>query len=197
MPSPESPLPALLALRITLNLIEESKQTIRETHTRLAEANAEFGRESQSLNDARYLTSALEERIQRLRNEQDDHMNQSAQDIAGNLVAEQLRRKSHYAKELRGMVRAFNRFVKERLALMLAAEDLGGPIVGDDLSLDENVLKAGFTQKGQRRTVDMNGDGAQEKRSRRNEEIWDLTGNYIEARSGVEKGCRCCIVQEF
>ena len=94
------------------------------------------------------------------------------QDVAKMLITEQQQRKVHYAKELRELVRSFNKFVNEQLAIMLAAEDLGGPTVGDDLELDDDVLKAGFTQLGKARKLVSESQKTEEMRGRRNQETW-------------------------
>ncbi|KAL9131652.1 MAG: hypothetical protein Q9217_000463 [Psora testacea] len=172
LPLPESPLPALLAVRSTLNLIDQSKETIRQTKERLIKAQADLHREEQSLKDAHYLSSALEDRIQRLRLEQEEQSKKSTDDIAKGLMQEQERRRTNYAKEIRGLVKAFNRFVKEHLATMLAAEELGGPVVGDALDLDEELLKAGFTQQGKAKRTTTDDSKGDARRRRRNEEIW-------------------------
>ena len=171
LPSSGSPLPALLAVRTTLKLIDQSKQTIKETKDRLIKAQAELQCENQSLKNAQYLSSALEKRIQRLSEQQGEQSNQSADAIAEGLMQEQQRRKSYYAKELRGLVKAFNNFVNEHLAIMLAAEELGGPVVGDKLDLDEDALKAGFTQQGKAKETEADKSKRDAKRRQRYGEI--------------------------
>ena len=46
-------------------------------------------------------------------------------------------KKRQYVKDLRSLVKAFNKFVEGHLAGMLAVEELGGPVVGDMLEVDE------------------------------------------------------------
>ena len=177
LPSPESPLPALLALRSTLNLIEQSKESIRLTDVKVAKTRETLHKENQNLDDARYLTSSLESRILKLRLEEEERSRQSVQDIAKVLTTEQQQRKTHFLKELRGLVRGFNKFVNDYLAIMLAAEDLGGPVVGDDLDLDDDALRVGFTQQGKVQKSSQGSNKGEEKRIRRNKDIW---GDYAE-----------------
>ena len=187
LPSPESPLPALLALRSTLNLIEQSKGTIRATGAQLVKAHASLHRENRNLDDARYLTSGLESRIHKLRNEKEELSRQTLQEIAKVLMTEQQQRNIHYSKELRALVRGFNRFVHEYLAVMLAAEDLGGPVVGDDLDLDDAALRAGFTPQGKLQRPSVGSSKDEEKRRRRNEDIWGEYADSTNGQSGTER----------
>ena len=172
LPSADSPLPALLAVRNALNLVEQSKQTIRETRERLSKAETDLRRENESLKDAEYLSSALEARAQLLRQEEEEQSQRSKDDIVEGLMQAQQRRKSHYAKELRGLVRALNKFINEHLAVMLAAEELGGPVVGDAFHLDEDALIAGFTQQGKAKKMLAGDSKFDAKRRQRNKEIW-------------------------
>ena len=172
LPSADSPLPALLALRSTLNVVHQSKENIRETNSKLKKAQAKMHYEGKTLNDACYIMSALERRIDKIQSQQAERSKQSVQDVAKLLITEQQERKVQYAKELRNLVRGFNKFVSEHLAVMLAAEDLGGPIVGDDLRLDDNTLKVGFTQLGKAKKLVEESQRTEEIRRRRNQEIW-------------------------
>ncbi|KAG8532770.1 uncharacterized protein KY384_002648 [Bacidia gigantensis] len=182
LPSPESPLPALLAIRRTLNLIEQTKRTIKDMQEKLLSAQAELRNEDQTFRDAQYLRQALEDRVAKLRTEETAQGSQSVNEIAAGLVLEQQLRRRRYAKELRNLVRAFNIFVAEDLSVMLAAEDLGGPVVGDALDLNEEALKSGFTQQGKPKKTSADDDKAEMRRLERNEQIWG-TGSQSEAEA--------------
>ena len=69
-------------------------------------------------------------------------------------------------------MKAFNKFADEKLAAMLAAEDLGGPVVGDLVDVDDEMLKAGFNQQGKVRKADADSTRMDAKRKMRNSEIW-------------------------
>ena len=132
----------------------------------------ELRREERSLEEVGYLTAALEGRIGRLRTE---HANQSKltdQEVSTDLMSECQQTKNRYTKGLRGLVRALNKFVNEHLAVMIAAEDLGGPVVGDDPDIDEATLEAGFTHQGKPKKASSAGSRGNKKRKRRNELIW-------------------------
>ena len=181
MPSAESPLPALLAVRCTLKLIDQSKLTIRDTYRKLERARKELGREGQSLKDAQYLASSLETHLNKFRLDEIEQSKKQLHEIASGLALEQQQRKTRYAREMRALVRGLNRFVNDQLALMLAAEDLGGPVVGDVLDLDKNSLKAGFTQQGRAKKLPSESEGFEKRRRARNASIWgDADGNEAE-----------------
>lgn len=172
LPQPESPLPALLALRSTLESVHQSKGTISDHDERIKKAAMELRREERSLGEVRYLTAALEGRVGRLRTEHADQSNMTDQEIVADLMSECQKTKDRYTKGLRNLVRALNKFLTDHLAVMIAAEDLGGPVVGDDLDIDEATLEAGFTHQGKPKKSSTEGSRGNKKRKRRNELIW-------------------------
>ncbi|KAK4693664.1 hypothetical protein P7C71_g3775, partial [Lecanoromycetidae sp. Uapishka_2] len=184
LPLPNSPLPALLALRSTLNLVDQTKTSIKETKEHIDVAKARLQREQNNLQDARSLTHALEQRIERLRLENEEQAQMSPGDVMKAMVQEQQQKRKYYMAELRKLVIAFNKFVDSHLAAMVAAEDLGGPVVGDLLDISEDTLRAGFTKQGKpykaRHMSDL-------KRKRRNEEVWGSENEDFEAEPRTEK----------
>lgn len=68
---------------------------------------------------------------------------------------------------------ALDDFVERHLAAMLAAEELGGPVVGKLADVDEDMLTAGFSNQGKpkssKKEMTANGEA---KRQRRIDEIW-------------------------
>ena len=175
LPSAESPLPALLAVRNSSNQIGQSKQTIQDIQERIKASNERLLREDQNLKDAQYLASALEKRIEKLRVDESEQAQRQPHEIASKLSLGQQNRKLYFAREMRGLVKSFNRFVNEHLAVMLAAEDLGGPIVGDALDLDESSLNFGFTQQGKAKKKASESTSYDQKRLQRNAQIWGAT----------------------
>ena len=55
---------------------------------------------------------------------------------------------------------------------MLAAEELGGPVVGDPLDVSDDILMKGFNQRGKARKSRGHMDGLPEKRQRTIGQIW-------------------------
>lgn len=79
-------------------------------------------------------------------------------------------KRSRYDVETVKLVKAFNGFVDEHLAAMLAAEELGGPIVGELLDVDETMLEVGFNAQGKVKKSKVKEN--EDKRQRRIDQIW-------------------------
>ncbi|KAJ2900284.1 hypothetical protein MKZ38_002502 [Zalerion maritima] len=172
LPLPESTLPALLALRKTHQTIEESKDVIASQETSIEEARKRLEQEKANLADQHALTQALEKRIQMLREELERKQRASGD----GLVKEQLeglkKKKEHYAKEIRQIMRILKKFVDEQLGGMLAAEDLGGPVVGDVMEIDTDNLVAGFSAQGRPKKTKASMD--EDKRQRKIDHMWPV-----------------------
>jgi hypothetical protein len=65
---------------------------------------------------------------------------------------------------------AMNDFINDYLAAMLAAEELGGPVVGDMLDVEDSVLAAGFTKKGKAKSLTK--PPSDKFRQKRIDQIW-------------------------
>ena len=153
LPSADSPLPALLALRSTLKLVDETKIAIRECRRQIADAHSRLRCEDADLQDARRMTVALEERAGNLRLEKGEMERNGPEGTVAKILQSRQQKISAYAKELKQLVLAFNKFIDEHLAVMIAAEQLGGPVAGEDLSINEAMLKAGFDKQGKVRNT--------------------------------------------
>ena len=172
LPAPESPLPTLLALRNSVDVIDQTKASLIVTKKSIAQEEKSLNQEEDDFRDARLLSDALEKRVEELRLEHEDHTRKSPEALMREIVQEQHLRKVHFAKELRKLVKAFNKFVEQHLAAMLAAEDLGGPVVGDMVEFDEDSLKAGFNQQGKAKKAVAEDAKGNALRKRRIEAIW-------------------------
>lgn len=148
------------------------------------------------------MSAALEARVEKLRLEYEGQAQKSPEDMVRELMHEQQQRKIFYRKELRKLVRAFNRFVEEYLAGMLAVEELGGPVVGDMIDVDDAVLSAGFSHEGRAKkpktVASQASQGDVTKRKQRIEEIWGPKGNDNDSEEEdedtierSEKGAAC------
>jgi hypothetical protein len=114
--------------------------------------------------------AGLEARISTLEGDIVKRTQKTPVQIDKEMMREMKKKKQHYDSEIGKLVKAFNNFIDDYLAPMLAAEELGGPIVGDVLDIDEDMLEAGFSAQGKvkRSKRPMNED----KRQRRINEIW-------------------------
>jgi hypothetical protein len=116
------------------------------------------------------MTQALEARIEKLRIAQTERANKTSSQVAKDLLRDLQRRKSNYERETKRLVKAFDGFIDEHLAAMLAAEELGGPVVGDLIGVKDQTLQAGFSQQGKAKKFRSGMDEI--KRQRRIDEIW-------------------------
>lgn len=174
LPLPNSPLPALLAIRATNRFISETKSTISTTFDELRKQRGLLAREESDLQDANLLAKALETRIANLQLSLSSQSQRSPEEAATFLMHDLQTKMSSYELETKKLIRALVRFINTHLAGMLAAEELGGPVVGELLDITDEMLEAGFSQqgkakkpKGQGTIID--GDG---KRQRRIDQIW-------------------------
>lgn len=165
-------MPALLALRHTEHLINETKTSLLETKDQIENTRTQLNRERKNLRDSQLLAEELELRLSNLRQEQISNSEKAPNELAQSIIAQHEAQARHYAVELKKLVKAYNRFVVDHLESMLAAEDLGGPQVGDSIEIDEEMLAAGFDQQGMPRKLKAaNGDSIF-KRQERIREIW-------------------------
>lgn len=172
LPSVDSPLPALLALRSTHDLLDETKTLISITREKISDARSQLHQENQDLHEARLISDALKRRTEKLQFSQLSDIQASPEELAKAILLEEQVRKRHYVKGLRNLVRAFNKFVEEHLAAMLAVEELGGPVVGEMLQVDKEALKAGFNSQGKLKKLSADAFGRKLERKRRIDEIW-------------------------
>ena len=172
LPPTDSPLPALLAIRSTQRLIKETRSSIETTAGNITEARKQLNQEEAEFSDAQLITVALEERIAKLRVEHDQKSQRSPEGAAKDMIREQQKRKANLEKETKRLVRAFNKFIDEHLAGMLAAEELGGPVVGDFHDVGDETLEAGFNRQGKAKRPKAAAQNHDAKRQRRIDDIW-------------------------
>ncbi|KEZ44213.1 Uncharacterized protein SAPIO_CDS3147 [Scedosporium apiospermum] len=168
LPFPDSVLPALLALRKTHQTILESRAYLESQQTTLTDAKRQLAQSRADLEDQEALSQALKERIESLKKGEENATEVSPEEIARKRIDELRDQKKHYDRETARLFRAFKNFVEERLAPLLAAEELGGPVVGDMMDVDEVDLAGGFDARGRPKKAKQDED----KRQRRLDELW-------------------------
>lgn len=175
LPPVNSPLPALLALRTVNQTIRDSKTTLASSKRDLENIEHSLERELSDLRDANSITQHLEKRIESLEREIDERTQKSPNHVARDLIRDLKKKKTNFDKDTGKMIKAFNAFVDNHLAAMLAAEELGGPVVGDMLDVDELALESGFNSQGtlKKQKVPLSND----KRQKRIDEIWGQPSN--------------------
>lgn len=185
LPFAGSVLPALLALRRAHKTISDSRSYL-ESHA--AEADREWKQlesDRTNLKDQRLLTDALSSRIVALRQELVAKAEMRPEDSAREKMDDLRAKKKKYDKETRALMRALLDFIDNQLAAMLAAEELGGPVVGDIIEVDPDELAAGFNTQGKLKKPK---GGEEDKRQRRIDEIWGAAaGRQGRSQQGSEK----------
>ena len=163
----------LIALRETARVITNLRTSITATVRELNDDRERLKVEQTNLRDADVIRAGLKARIEGLRIEQERRPGKGKekaideQKVAKELI-QQLRRKNvDMEKGTEEMKAALGKFIDERLAAMLAAEELGGPTVGDQLDISDAVLEAGYTAHGKERKPRINAVNDMESGQRR------------------------------
>lgn len=172
LPFPESTLPALLALRRTHRTVKQTREYLASHKDAVEDAKRRLEVEKSNLADQQALSRSLQNRIQSLREGLETRMEMGPDDIARERVNSLKQKKKQYDREATKLVKALRQFIENPLAAMLAAEELGGPVVGEMMDVDVENLVAGFNSQGRPKKPKQNPD--QDKRQRRIDEIWGL-----------------------
>jgi len=182
-PEPTSPLNPLLLHRFLSTEIERFVNTsIPLARQELSEVKSQIRSEEAEIKTTELLTSALRTRIELLEGEVGKWKPKGADDkndeveIAEKIIQELEGRYTVYNKAQRKFLREVSKFVNTYLAKLLAAEGLGGPVVGDDLDID---ITSGVTfdksgkvrrEKGQQTIHDMFSSHGKQKGKKRGHE---------------------------
>lgn len=185
LPFPSSILPALLALRRTHQTIRESKAYLAAQAPAVDREKRRLDADQASLRDQKLLTEALSARVTTLKEELASNADVQPDDGVRRRQEELRKKRKDYDKEGRRLFKALDGFIDQHLAAMLAAEELGGPVVGDLMDVDGSDLASGFNAQGKLKKPK---DGVNEdKRQRRIDEIWG-TGTGTGTGTGADTG---------
>ena len=170
LPSPGSVLPALLAMRRAHTTIAETEDYIDAQTASLEQIERLIEAEQANLREQQALQVALENRIKSLREGLDSRQEKTDEQIAKERIADLKRQKDHWDKQTSSLMKELDWFIGEHLGPMLAAEELGGPVVGEMMDIDPDDLSAGFSAHGKLKKAKDQPD--QDKRQRRIDDIW-------------------------
>ena len=202
LPGPHGSLPALLALQATAKENAALQQSIADTHAELRTARQRLAAELTDRNDSESLHDALQARVERLRTDVYQATSQTATQTAEDTARRRLRaaeaQQKAYDGKARQCTRALVRFINQRLAPLLAAEELGGPVAGSEPRVTEDDVIAGFTAQGRskknrRRTSDAAevSDAKMKKQQRMRQQridlIWGLVAGDAEDFAGEDE----------
>ena len=174
LPLPNSPLPAVLALRNVLNTVDQTKLSIKETDESIKKTRAHLRKAESELRETQAIEVALSQKIEKLQVEKSELSKSSPKEWAESELRRQHEAQSRFMNSLAKLVTAFNTFVEDTLSPMVAAEDLGGPVVGDLIDVQPETLKAGFTKQGRPKKLKVESIVARAARKQRNDEVWGL-----------------------
>ncbi|OJD27394.1 hypothetical protein ACJ73_01207 [Blastomyces percursus] len=151
LPHPDSPLPTLLALRETSRQILDLKSSIDATAHDLSANRERLKVEQAAARDAQLISTGLDDRIKNLQSTRPENREKRPAQLAKEFMQQQRRRKVELEKKTAALKEALRAFIDDHLAAMLAAENLGGPVVGDQLEVSDATLAAGYTTQGKQR----------------------------------------------
>ncbi|KAF2144712.1 uncharacterized protein K452DRAFT_245788 [Aplosporella prunicola CBS 121167] len=175
LPGPVSVFPAILATRLVQQTVAEAKDAINSTRQKLNVTERHLESEEGSLRDADVLTESLTGRIENLQARGQENARRSPTQVATDIMNSTREQKRRYDAETGLLQEALDSFTKDHLAVMLAAEELGGPVVGDLMEIDEDMLAAGFSHQGKPKALKLGKSPSDSTRQRRIDEIWGQT----------------------
>ncbi|OAL72255.1 hypothetical protein A7D00_3253 [Trichophyton violaceum] len=194
LPAPDSPLNGLLAIREARRLVQEFKHTIPSTAEQLVRDRERLKAEEADLQDGNAITTELQRRIQDIRQnghgEDDTGRKKSRHDLnrAAKEQIRQYRRKGIEIDEKTAELQsALKEFIEEHLAPMLAAEDIGGPVVGDQVEVADSTLEAGYTARGKERKASRVSSGQSAGNKKQQQRIDELIHRGKSRRDGEDE----------
>ncbi|KAH6690235.1 hypothetical protein BKA61DRAFT_533173 [Leptodontidium sp. MPI-SDFR-AT-0119] len=167
-PPRDSLVPGLLALRDSNKVTNETEEGIARKEAQLKATQQRLDKEFGDLSDAKLMQAEMEGRISALEEQINQRTQQSPGQIAKEMIRAMKQKKAYYNTETGRLVQAFNAFIDDHLAAMLAMEELGGPIVGEIPDVDEEMLEGGFSTQGKPKKA----KPSEDKRQRRIDQIW-------------------------
>ena len=178
LPLKGSLIPLLLAAQEIESAVSDQKASLDSTVFQLhcASDHSKFG--ERSLSDAKLLTSALESRIEKLEILQQERSTRPPGEAAREILIAKKKRKQKFKAETQRLLKCLEDFIASHLGAMIAAEELGGPVTGDVIEVDDAMLTAGFSSQGKPKTQKSNSQQSSDsKRQRRIDEIWGRSSN--------------------
>lgn len=103
------------------------------------------------LQKAQTMNVYLQDRLNRLGAERQILSDRNPHEVASGIISNLESRLRSSNQDSRLLSGALNEFIKDHLAVLVAAEELGGPIVGASVEVDDDDLDAGYNVRGQAR----------------------------------------------
>ena len=154
-------------------VVSEDKAHLSTKQEELAKARERLAKQEKRVRDNQHFADALNNQIEELRVEHSERSQRTPEEEAKTLLEAERKHRLDYVRDRKALTRTLVNFINDPLAGMLAAEDLGGPVVGDLLEVSDEMLQAGFSQLGKpKKQKSSAGVQDDEKRQRRIEQIW-------------------------
>jgi hypothetical protein len=157
-------------MRRAQQTIAETKEYTDSQADSLGQLERRIEAERVNLREQQALQLALESRIQSLRDGLESREEKTEDQIAKEHMAKLKQQKDHWDKQTSSLMKQLDWFIGEHLGPMLAAEELGGPVVGGLMDIDPDDLSAGFSAHGKLKKAPSQPD--HDKRQRRLDDIW-------------------------
>ena len=188
LPGQDSPLPVLLALRETSRLLQESKASIASLVTSLSADRQRLEIEEANLRDAKMVTRGLEDRIRRLEIGRSQKEEADPSQLARKFIQQERSRRDELDVATARLHEALRDFIDQHLAPMLAAEDSGGPSVGDVVGVSDETLEAGYTGRGRpKKSKSAQEGGVDSSQQRIDHLLQRQAGNDVTQNASVNK----------
>ncbi|KAI6249819.1 hypothetical protein HI914_01601 [Erysiphe necator] len=184
-------LPDLLAKGVTAQIISETKLAISQLELLVQNVKNCIEREKVNLQDTKLIQAELVSRIASLRDEAELYQHKSPETLAQEKIRELEKQKRNYESETSHLIEALYSFVDENLASMLVVEELGGPVVGQMMTVDEKIFESGFTNHGKVKKTKFSED----KRQGRINHIWGSSSQ--EKENWDEKSAAASEIKEL
>lgn len=158
-------------MRKTYSAVKETESLIKSQEEQRDAESKRLEADRAALKDQTLLTEALRERIESLRNDLAANVDVQEDQVLREKMQELRAKAEYYKDEHVRLRRALRQFVYEHLAGLLAAEEAGGPVVGDVLEVEPRDLVAGFSAQGNLKRS-ARGTYGSDKRQRRIDDIY-------------------------
>ncbi|KAE8354669.1 hypothetical protein BDV28DRAFT_130456 [Aspergillus coremiiformis] len=171
LPRSGSPLPSLIAVEEISRLVRESKMSVVMTAEKLSTHRQRVKVEEANLRDAQAIKDGLQKRISHIHEQQAKKEQKSPSQRAHDLIEQEQEKKVALEKATEDLKASLHSFIDETLAPMLAAEDLGGPTVGDAMNVSDETLERGYTSHGKPRKPRVSATESHDSSQRRIDEL--------------------------
>lgn len=170
LPESGSLLPALIAAEELEKAVKIQLSTVDSVVDQIEGAEHDVRTRDSSLKDAKALGIALQTRLSKLQAAEAEYSQKPPAQAARDLLTSKVSIRKNMTAEVKRLRESLYQFVEDHLCDMIAAEELGGPVVGELIDVDEDMLEAGFSSQGQPKKSEK--VIPVDKRQRRIDEIW-------------------------